>query len=97
MILNVEKTMSAGKDDMESINAESIGPIQSGIPLPPKPGPRSSVFRVAMEELEVGESRVFSGVASRKLGQTAATIKKVLGYSYAVRRVGDVVRVWRVE
>lgn len=77
------------------ISTENIGPIQDGIPVPPKPGARSHPVRVALEELEVGESRVFSGVSSRKLVYTAATLRKVLGRSYAVRQIGTVVRVWR--
>lgn len=77
------------------ISTENIGPVQTGIPLPPKPGARAHAVRIAMEELDVGESRIFSGVPSRKLVYTAATIRKVLGRSYAVRQIGDVVRVWR--
>jgi hypothetical protein len=77
---------------------ESIGPVQQGIPVAPKPsGHKPSEIRVAMEELEPGESRIFSGYESRKLIQTAATLRKVHGWRYSVRATGDsVVRVWRL-
>jgi len=79
------------------ISTENIGPVQAGIPLPPKPGAKSAPVRAAIEELEVGESRLFSGVSSRKLQYTASTVRKILGRAFAVRQIGDVVRVWRTR
>ena len=79
------------------ICGDGIGPIQRGIPLVSKPGAKMSPPRAAVEELEPGESRVFSGTPSRVLISHAATIRKRdPSRRYAVRQIGDVVRVWRL-
>jgi len=96
MTFRSERAMST---NLRLLRSEQIGPVQTGIPLPPKSsGHKPSEIRVAMEELEPGESRVFSNVTSRKLIQTAATLRKVLGRRYSCRETADgIVRVWRVS
>lgn len=79
------------------IGGDGIGPIQRGIPLASKPGAKMSPTRAAVEELEPGESRVFSGTPSRILiGHAATSRKRDPSRRYAVRQIGDVVRVWRL-
>ncbi len=75
-----------------------FGPVQAGIPIAPKAnGAKPSAVRLALEELEPGESRVFSGISTAKLVSTAATLRKVLGRRYSCRTVSDgIVRVWRL-
>lgn len=75
----------------------AIGKIQDGIPVPPRPGGKASKLRLAIEELEPGQSRTFRGFSSKQLVQTCASIRKKLpGWQFIVRSVSDdVVRVWR--
>jgi hypothetical protein len=74
-----------------------IGPVQDGIPVPARPGGKPGVERQALEELDPGQSRVFSGIDSRKLIQTAASIRKADPTKrYSVRSIGATVRVWRL-
>lgn len=84
-----------------SLDGKKISAVQVGIPLPIRPGAKASAERRALEELEPGESRVFSGYPSRMLVYHCASIrKKFPDRKYAVRSMGDgspVVRVWRVE
>lgn len=83
------------------LDGKEIGLIQSGIPVPKKPGGKASTERTAIEEMDEGESRAFSGYKSRYLVQTCASIyKKFPERKYVVRAMGEnspVVRVWRVE
>jgi hypothetical protein len=83
---------------MTSVN-KKIGEIQSGIPIPPKPGGKASHERKAIEELQPGESRTFGGYTSRKLVMTCGSIRKVYpDRRFVVRSFGEQalwVRVWR--
>ncbi len=83
-----------------SLDGKKISAVQVGIPLPHRPGAKASPERSALEELGVGESRVFTGYPSRTLVSHCATIrKKYPERKYAVRSMGSgspVVRVWRV-
>lgn len=82
-----------------SLDGKEIGAPQVGIPVPVRPGGKSSAERIAIEELDAGESRVFTGYKSRLLVQTCASIrKKDPSRKYSVRSMGagsPVVRVWR--
>lgn len=83
---------------MRNFSADGIiGPVQEGIPVPARPGGKPSVEREAIEELDPGQSRIFSGVPARKLIQTCASIRKGDGERrYSVRTIGNTVRVWRL-
>ena len=84
-----------------SLDGKDIGSPQVGIPVPTRPGGKSSPERLAIEELDVGESRVFTGYKSRVLTSTCSSVrKKYPERKYTVRSMGAeglVVRVWRVE
>jgi hypothetical protein len=82
-----------------SLDGKIIGAVQVGIPVPTRPGGKASPERRALEEMDTGESRAFSGFKSRLLVQTCASIrKKHPERQYTVRSMGQdspVVRVWR--
>lgn len=84
-----------------SLDGKDIGAVQTGIPVPIKPGGKASPERRAIEELDAGESRVFTGYASRMLVNTCGSIrKKYPGRKFSVRSMGEnsrIVRVWRTE
>jgi hypothetical protein len=84
-----------------SIDGREIGVVQAGIPVPIRPGGKASTERRAIEELDAGESRTFTGYSPRHMVQTCASIrKKFPERKYAVRSMGDdspIVRVWRVK
>ena len=84
-----------------ALNGKDIGDPQAGIPVPTRPGGKSSPERLAIEELDVGESRTFTGYSSRHLVQTCASIRKKRPESkFTVRSMGTgspVVRVWRMK
>lgn len=84
-----------------SLDGKAIGGVQVGIPLPAKPGGKASPERRAIEALEAGQSRTFTGYSSRTLVFHCASIrKKFPDRKFAVRSMGGgspVIRVWRVE
>lgn len=84
-----------------SLDGKEIGAPQMGIPVPLRPGGRASVERRAIEELDPGESRVFTGYTSKMLVSTCASIrKKDPSRKYTVRAMGEnspIVRVWRTK
>jgi hypothetical protein len=84
-----------------NLNGKDIGAPQVGIPVPTRPGGKASPERLAIEELDVGESRTFTGYSSRHLVQTCASIRKKRPESkFTVRSMGTgspVVRVWRMK
>jgi hypothetical protein len=83
-----------------SLEDKKIGGVQTGIPVPIRPGGKASPERRAIEEMDAGESRVFQGYTSRLLVSHCASVrKKFPERKYTVRSMGDglpVVRVWRV-
>jgi hypothetical protein len=84
-----------------ALNGKDIGDPQVGIPVPTRPGGKASPERRAIEELDAGESRTFTGYTSRVLVTHCASIrKKFPERKYTVRSMGDdspIVRVWRVK
>jgi hypothetical protein len=84
-----------------SLDGKTVGVVQVGIPVPTRPGGKASPERSALEDMEVGESRVFTGYKSRMLVSTCASIrKKFPERRYTVRSMGGgspVIRVWRME
>jgi len=75
-----------------------IGEIETGIPIPPKPGKLHSGPALAVQELQPGQSRLFTNVDVKRLYGYAKTAKlKGCGQEYAVRNVEGGVRVWRVK
>jgi hypothetical protein len=84
-----------------TIGGKNIGAPQVGIPVPTRPGGKTGAERAAVEELDVGESRVFTGYKSRFLTSTCSSIrKKYPERKYTVRSMGVeglIVRVWRME
>lgn len=85
-----------------SFDGKAIGSVQVGIPLPAKSaGGKASPERRAIEALEAGQSRTFTGYPSRTLVFHCASIrKKFPDRKFAVRSMGKgspVVRVWRTE
>lgn len=75
-----------------------IGEIEDGIPVPPKPGKAHSDASKAVQELQVGQSRLFVGIDVKRLyGYAKVARKKGFGEDYAVRMVEDGVRVWRIS
>lgn len=78
--------------------AEFVGiPIERGIPLAPKPrsGPRSDI-KIALEKLEPGESFAVPAERKEQLSIATANHRRQHGGRYAVRRVGEFARVWRL-
>ena len=85
---------------MIRLNDEQIGPIQTGIPLPPRPGKKASEARMAIAELQPGESRVLRGVNPKSIYSHCKLLSKLDngGTEYATRTIADgIVRVWRVR
>lgn len=84
-----------------SLDGKEIGGVQVGIPVPIRPGGKASAERRAIEEMEVDESRTFTGYKSRHLVQTCASIRKRYPErKYAVRAMGEnglFIRVWRMQ
>ena len=79
-----------------------IGPIEVGIVIPRKKKGRTnnanSGLTAALLELEVKESRVFSGEIVRGgLTGRIGNIYKTHGRSFITRSVDGGIRVWRVE
>lgn len=74
-----------------------IGAIETGIPLPPRPGRQASELYQAVAELQPGQSRLFERVAPKKLyGHAKRAKEQDKAREYAVRAVGDGCRVWRL-
>lgn len=86
---------------MMSLDGKQIGAPQAGIPVPMRPGGKASPERRAIEELDAGESRTFTGYKSRVLVYHCASVrKKHPDRRFTVRAMGDnspVVRVWRTK
>ena len=75
-----------------------IGEVEYGIPVPSKPGKAHSDASRAVQELQVGQSRLFVGIDAKRLyGYAKVARKKGFGEEYAVRMVEDGVRVWRIS
>ena len=75
-----------------------IGEVEYGIPVPSKPGKAHSDASRAVQELKVGQSRLFVGIDAKRLyGYAKVAKKKGFGSEYAVRMVEDGVRVWRIS
>jgi hypothetical protein len=76
-----------------------IGPVESGIPLPPKLGKQHSAPAQAIQELQPGQSRLFQNIAVKRLyGYAKVAKQKGFGNEYAVRLdlENDGARVWRL-
>jgi hypothetical protein len=74
-----------------------IGAIETGIPVPKKPGKQHSTAAAAVQELQPGQSRLFRNVDVKRLYGCAKVAKqKGFGQEYAVRMMDDGVRVWRL-
>ncbi|MFO0253390.1 MAG: hypothetical protein ACK52V_04670 [Betaproteobacteria bacterium] len=75
-----------------------IGAIESGIPVPPKPGRSASELYEAVAELKAGQSRLFEHVEPKKLyGHAKRAKENGLGSEYAVRATDNGCRVWRIS
>lgn len=79
--------------------AEFVGiPIERGIPLAPRTspsGPRTDIA-IALERLEPGESFAVPATRIKQLSGAVYCSRKRTGARYAVRRVGEFARVWRL-
>ena len=74
-----------------------IGAIETGIPVPKKPGKQHSAAAAAVQELKAGQSRLFRNVEVKRLyGYAKVAKQKGFGNEYAVRMTDDGVRVWRL-
>jgi hypothetical protein len=74
-----------------------IGDIETGIPVPKKPGRETSQIAAAVQALQVGQSRLFRNVEAKRLyGHAKVARNKGIGTEYAIRTVADGVRVWRL-
>lgn len=78
---------------------EAIGPVQVGIPIPPRPGKKASETRMAIAELQPGQSRVLRGVQAKTVYGHCKILQKLDGGAeYTTRTIADgIVRVWRVR
>lgn len=74
-----------------------IGGIETGIPVPSRPGRVAGELRRAVEELQPGQSRLFEKVEPKALYHSAKQARLKTGGEYAVRRTDDGVRVWRLS
>jgi len=79
-----------------------IGPVEDGVAIPRKKGGMTnnanSGLTAALLELEVKQSRVFSGEILRgSLTGRIGNIYKTHGRSFVTRSVDGGIRVWRVE
>jgi hypothetical protein len=78
--------------------AAVIGPVETGIPVPPKPGRQASEVCQVITELKPGQSRFFQRVDAKRLyGYVKRAREKGFGEEYAVRAIDDGHRVWRVK
>jgi hypothetical protein len=85
---------------MVRLEDEKIGPVQAGIPLPPRPGKRASEVRMSIAELQPGESRVLRGINPKSIYSHCKLLSKIEAgeCEYATRTIADgIVRVWRVR
>lgn len=74
-----------------------IGAIETGIPVPPKPGRSASELYQAVAELEAGQSRLFENVDPKRLyGHAKRAKEQGKGREYAVRTTDSGCRVWRL-
>lgn len=74
-----------------------IGPVEVGIPVPPKPGRAPSDVCDAVAALQPGQSRLFANVDPKRLyGYAKRARQRGRGSEYAVRAVEGGHRVWRV-
>lgn len=75
-----------------------IGPVEEGVPVPPRPGRQPGEVAQAVYALEPGQSRRFEKITGKALYHTAK-VARVKGYGeeYAVRGDGEGYRVWRIR
>jgi hypothetical protein len=75
-----------------------IGAIETGIPVPPKPGRQASELYQAVAELQPGQSRLFERVDPTKLyGHAKRAKDQDKRREYAVRATDGGCRVWRLS
>jgi hypothetical protein len=78
--------------------------IQMDIPMPPR-GSAQRLMKYPFAEMLVGESFLVPKAESKgdlkklmsRVGAAAAGAKKALGFKFAVRKMPDGVRIWRVQ
>ena len=75
-----------------------IGEVETGIPVPQKPGRGAGEASLAVQALQAGQSRLFRNVDAKRLYAYAKSARvKGFGEAYAIRTVEDGIRVWRLE
>lgn len=83
---------------MIRLNDKEIGPVQRGIPIPPRPGKKASEARLAIAELQPGESRVLRGVNPKSIYSHCKLLQRDCEAEYTTRTIADgIVRVWRIR
>jgi hypothetical protein len=74
-----------------------IGPVQRGVPIPPKSSSLYSDVINAVLELKVGESREIDGPA-RSIAHDAIVASKRFGYKITTRKLnGHGIGIWRLK
>lgn len=74
-----------------------IGPVETGLPVPPKSGRAPSDVCDAVAALQPGQSRLFQNVDPKRLyGYAIRARQRGHGTEYAVRAVEGGHRVWRI-
>lgn len=78
-----------------------IGEVQTGIPVPPRPGKQPSALRKAIAELEPGQSRVIKNVPRTSLYHHCKNLMKEFPESiWLTRTINEeqqIYRVWRTR
>ena len=70
-----------------------MGEIETGIPIPDKPGRPMSAMGKKVREMKVGDSRT----CTEGEAMNACNIARQIGMKFTRAREGDHFRIWRVE
>lgn len=74
-----------------------VGPIESGIPIPPKKTLINPEDRLQLSKLKVGESRLVRGLTQQSVASRASRALHLHGMRFTTRVMEGGVRVWRIE
>jgi len=74
-----------------------IGPIESGIPIPPKKGLFQPQDKLRLSALAIGDSRFVKGMTQQMVASKGAGAAKRYGMKFTTREMDGGVRIWRVK
>jgi hypothetical protein len=74
-----------------------VGPVESGVPIPPKKSLLKPEDKLRLSQMKVGDSRLIKGLTQQSVASRASRAWRNHGMRFTTRAVEGGVRVWRIE